>query len=144
MIALLIALQMTTCMPTANGGQTCMTTPPVAQTDSGPSLADIIMAARERHERSAVGKMLVSGDCAGAERYALTKGRFDLVATVRDYCARSVPAAATPVAPQPTAPRKLSANTASGYCLDVPPDYVGTGAANSPAVSSGMPPCGRE
>jgi hypothetical protein len=50
---------------------------------------------------------------------------------------------ATSVAPgAPTVgSHKVRANTASGYCLDVPPDYVGTGAENSPAVTSGMPRC---
>jgi hypothetical protein len=38
-------------------------------------------------------------------------------------------------------PRKVRAKTASGYCLDVPEAYVGTGAANSPAVTSAMPRC---
>ena len=47
--------------------------------------------------------------------------------------------------PMPTAdtnaPRKVRAKTASSYCLDVPESYVGTGAANSPAVTSAMPRC---
>lgn len=38
-------------------------------------------------------------------------------------------------------PHKVRANTPSGYCLDVPPNYVGTGAANSPAITSSMPRC---
>lgn len=38
-------------------------------------------------------------------------------------------------------PRKVRAKTASGYCLDVPENYVGTGATNSPVVTSGMPRC---
>ena len=38
-------------------------------------------------------------------------------------------------------PHKVHANTASGYCLDVPAGYVGTGAANSPAISAAMPRC---
>ena len=38
-------------------------------------------------------------------------------------------------------PRMVRAKTASGYCLDVPPGYVGTGAVNSPVVTSGMPRC---
>jgi hypothetical protein len=38
-------------------------------------------------------------------------------------------------------PRKVRANTPSGYCLDVAANYVGTGAANSPAVTSAMPRC---
>ena len=38
-------------------------------------------------------------------------------------------------------PRKVRAKTASGYCLDVPPDYVGSGSASRPAVSSALPRC---
>jgi len=59
--------------------------------------------------------------------------------------------ASSPMAPPLTAPppmwapsngpRKVRAKTASGYCLDVPESYVGTGAANSPAVTSAMPRC---
>lgn len=37
--------------------------------------------------------------------------------------------------------RMVRAKTASGYCLDVPRGYVGTGAENSPAVTSAMPRC---
>jgi opacity protein-like surface antigen len=36
---------------------------------------------------------------------------------------------------------KVPANTPSGYCLIVPDDYIGTGAANMPAVTTGMPRC---
>lgn len=46
--------------------------------------------------------------------------------------------------PMPTAaggPMKVRAKTASGYCLNVPENYVGTGAANSPAISDAMPRC---
>ena len=49
--------------------------------------------------------------------------------------------APVPVASGDNGPRKVRAKTASGYCLDVPPDYVGSGAANRPAVTSGMPRC---
>lgn len=59
--------------------------------------------------------------------------------------------ASGPVQPIASAPRsaapvaggvhRVRANTASGYCLDVPDDYVGTGASNRPAVTSGMPRC---
>jgi hypothetical protein len=54
---------------------------------------------------------------------------------------------APPLVDQPPMPaansgvRKIRAKTASGYCLDVPETYVGTGAANAPAVTSGMPRC---
>lgn len=37
--------------------------------------------------------------------------------------------------------RKVRAKTASGYCLDVPDDYAGTGSTTRPAVTSGMPRC---
>jgi hypothetical protein len=38
-------------------------------------------------------------------------------------------------------PRKIRAKTASGYCLDVPRGYIGTGAENAPTVNSAMPRC---
>jgi len=37
--------------------------------------------------------------------------------------------------------RKVRAKTPSGYCLDVPTDYVGTGSLNRPAISSELPKC---
>jgi hypothetical protein len=40
-----------------------------------------------------------------------------------------------------TGPRRVRAKTASGYCLDVPRGYIGTGAENSPVVTSAMPRC---
>lgn len=46
-----------------------------------------------------------------------------------------------PVATEIGGPNKVHANTPSGYCLDVPANYVGTGAANSPAITSAMPRC---
>jgi len=49
--------------------------------------------------------------------------------------------AAPPMAAAAGGPRLVRAKTASGYCLDAPPGYQGTGAANSPAVTSGMPRC---
>jgi len=48
---------------------------------------------------------------------------------------------APPLAAAAGGPRLVRAKTASGYCLDAPPGYQGTGAANSPAVTSGMPRC---
>jgi hypothetical protein len=38
-------------------------------------------------------------------------------------------------------PHMVRAKTPSGYCLDVPPGYVGTGAANSPSVTAATPRC---
>jgi hypothetical protein len=55
----------------------------------------------------------------------------------------AVPAAGetNPPTPSPSGPRRVRANTPSGYCLDVPKGYVGTGAENTPVVTSGMPRC---
>jgi hypothetical protein len=36
---------------------------------------------------------------------------------------------------------KVPAKTSSGYCLRAPPDYVGTGDLNYPALSGAMPRC---
>jgi len=36
---------------------------------------------------------------------------------------------------------KVPAKTPSGYCLRVPPGYMGTGAVGYPAVTSAMPVC---
>ena len=38
-------------------------------------------------------------------------------------------------------PRKLKAKTPSGYCYEVPNDYIGTGSATKPAISSMTPAC---
>ena len=38
-------------------------------------------------------------------------------------------------------PHLVRAKTASGYCIDAPDGYIGTGATNMPAVTSGMPRC---
>ena len=35
----------------------------------------------------------------------------------------------------------VPANTASGYCIEAPPGYRGTGSKSSPAVTTGMPLC---
>lgn len=57
----------------------------------------------------------------------------------------AIPMAAPQLQPPPMVssmgPHMVRAKTASGYCLDVPENYVGTGAGNSPAVTSGMPRC---
>jgi hypothetical protein len=37
--------------------------------------------------------------------------------------------------------RLRPAKTVSGFCIDAGPDYVGTGAANMPSVTSALPKC---
>lgn len=67
------------------------------------------------------------------------------------YSQSPLPAAPEAVAGTPTTPvapplrsskvKLVPANTASGYCIEAPPGYQGTGAANAPAVTTGMPRC---
>lgn len=58
---------------------------------SGCALCNIISIfdglAKKRHSKAA-GQMLAGGDCLGAERYALSKGDFDLGAEVKEHCGR--------------------------------------------------------
>jgi hypothetical protein len=150
MIALLIALQIssTHCSPDYLGGMRCTTnTPPPLVVQPLPhsgyvdqDWAGAFKALRDRKRAEAVGKLLAAGDCAGAEQYALRRGGFALVQTVRDYCASAQMSAPVPQAAQ-SGPRKIRARTPSGYCLDAPEGYVGTGAENSPAVTSALPRC---
>lgn len=37
----------------------------------------------------------------------------------------------------------VPANTASGYCIEAPADYQGTGSASAPAITKGMPRCNK-
>jgi hypothetical protein len=56
--------------------------------------------------------------------------------------ASTAPPIGDPAGPSPlNGPRRVRAKTASGYCLDVPRGYIGTGAENSPVVTSAMPRC---
>ena len=104
MLFLLIALQVSTtnCHPDYLGGMRCTTNTPVQmpplsqtpiQTDNdsgtvlGTAVGELLTGTGDRHVKSRIGKMLAKGDCAGAEKYALQKGRFDLLGVVREYCA---------------------------------------------------------
>jgi hypothetical protein len=51
------------------------------------------------------------------------------------------PVAVNATAPDASSPRKVRAKTPSGFCLDVPADYRGTGSENRPSVTSAMPRC---
>jgi len=50
-------------------------------------------------------------------------------------------AASAPVTPMANDIRKVRANTESGYCLDVPENYVGTGSLSRPAITKALPRC---
>jgi hypothetical protein len=50
-------------------------------------------------------------------------------------------AATVPVPALPPGPPRAAANTPSGYCLDVPKDYVGTGSTANPVLTAAMPAC---
>lgn len=56
---------------------------------------DALRSRRERRaaeeaqdQKQTAARMIIAGDCAGAERYALDKGNFALAREVRDYCGR--------------------------------------------------------
>lgn len=51
------------------------------------------------------------------------------------------PPQARPVAPRSSVIKLVPANTASGYCIEAPPGYVGSGSASAPAVTAGRPLC---
>jgi hypothetical protein len=46
-----------------------------------------------------------------------------------------------PISRQITSVKLVPANTASGYCVEAPPGYQGTGSASAPAVTAGRPLC---
>ena len=48
---------------------------------------------------------------------------------------------AVPVSRYPGSPMKRPADTPSGYCLMVSPDYRGSGSLNSPAITGALPRC---
>lgn len=53
----------------------------------------------------------------------------------------SAPVASSPAVTAAVGPRRVRAKTASGFCLDVSPDYAGTGSASRPAITSALPRC---
>lgn len=62
-----------------------------SQSGRGCALCNVISIFDElskKRRSKAVGRMLAAGDCSGAERYALSKGDFDLEAEIKDYCGR--------------------------------------------------------
>jgi hypothetical protein len=93
---LVLQLSTTNCIGTAHGGMNCTTMAPpsyqAAPTDGdaslGTGLGELLTGTGDRHVKRQIGKMLANGDCAGAEKYALTKGRLDLAQQVRSYCGR--------------------------------------------------------
>ena len=52
----------------------------------GKGLGDLIAGIGERSFRKKVGKMLADGDCQGAGRYALEKGRLELGTSILQAC----------------------------------------------------------
>lgn len=150
MLSLLLAAQVTSCHPDYIGGYRCSAPLPLpvmpAPAHPTPYVDQdwgaIFQRIRDRHRAADIGRLLAAGDCAGAERYAAQRGDLATALQIRNYC-QSVPAQA-PVFVRPESadgPRKVRAKTPSGFCLDVPPGYVGTGAENTPAVTSAMPRC---
>ena len=88
----------------------------------------------------------ITRQCQAASGY----GCMRWFATVEYQCTSGPAGVQAASAPLPVAtvpgavaqgPHKVRAKTASGYCLDVPPDYVGTGSATRPAISEATPRC---
>ena len=55
-------------------------------TQLGEGLASFISRMKERSLRAKIGKMIAGGDCEGAAKFALSKGRLDLGAAIRNGC----------------------------------------------------------
>lgn len=82
----------------------------------------------------------------GCTRWFVTKEyQCTSSASVRSigYSAPSIAGEAddAPMAPHDGGVRRVRAKTPSGYCLDVPSDYIGTGSATRPTVTKAMPRC---
>lgn len=45
-------------------------------------------AQAERDQKNEAARLIINGDCAGAERYALSAGNIALAKEVRDYCGK--------------------------------------------------------
>lgn len=96
--------QTTTCMAMGPDMMTCDTTGPSSGGDGGASLGAgigaLIAKGREKSFNKKVGAMLANGDCEGAARFALEKGRLELgrelLAECRAKTAPQLAAAAMP------------------------------------------------
>lgn len=86
-----------TCMNMGGTMATCQTMQPAAPASSdnyngdggaalGASLGNLIRSIGERSFRKKVGAMLANGDCSGAAKYALEKGRLELGYAIQDSC----------------------------------------------------------
>lgn len=88
---------------------------------------------------------LSGGSGPDAVEYSQLKGQKDALIEARRTCAsRTLTGTAsgeTPGTMHYGIVTLVPAATRSGYCIVAPNDYVGTGAANKPAVTSGMPRC---
>ena len=83
----------TNCMAMGGTMATCTTSGGARQyqgdggaTQLGEGLASFISRMKERSLRAKIGKMIASGVCEGAAKYALSKGRLDLGKAIGDGC----------------------------------------------------------
>jgi len=123
---------------------------------------DQTAALQKARQRCAVWGYTDADPFGGVERQCQAMSGYGCMrwfATVEYQCtmgggnAPALTAASAPLAPTASAAppmpggggvsgvRLVHAKTASGYCIDAPSGYVGTGAENAPAVTSGMPRC---
>lgn len=82
--------QHTTCMAMGPDMVSCNTTGGQANDDGGAALGrglgDLIAGINERNLRKRVGRLLADGDCEGAARVALEKGRLEMGLAIREMC----------------------------------------------------------
>lgn len=113
--------------------------------------ASALVAARKRCATWGYGDAEPFGGMTRQCQYYESMGCTRWFATVEYQCTSPGGSAPPPLVDSALAPptaavsaagaRKVRAKTASGYCLDVPADYVGSGSESRPAVTSVLPRC---
>jgi hypothetical protein len=96
----------------------------------GQGLGQFISSIRERSIRARIGKLLSDGDCAGAYRYALEKGRLELGQAIQRSCAPAATPKSPPttaVANSPAAPLDVEGVVARAASLAKVPSPIGHG-----------------
>lgn len=85
--------QHTTCMAMGPDMVSCNTTGGQSNNDGGAvlgrGLGDLIAGINEGNLRKRVGRLLADGDCEGAARLALEKGRLEMGLAIRESCGPS-------------------------------------------------------
>lgn len=125
----------TNCMRMGADMATCQTTGGTSYNSSdggaaaGAGLVDIIRGFQERSFRSKVGKMIAAGDCTGAVRYAVEKGKFEVAASLQILCSQSAQAPA--VSSLPTRIKQVASSIKTPMEFDPKTSLTHVGARDS-------------